>query len=144
MTDIVLAPADVPGAELQEPFEKHTVPALKWWLACRGVATPSSSKKSAFIVTMSASFYLVTRKAVKQNMGDFGMTVPTHGIVTRKMKRVKARLHRICNTQSESELTRSHKKEETEDCFTLNSLQLFFCDRQTTLVAWHSPFIRVA
>ena len=49
MTDVLLAPADIPGAKLQEPFEKHTVPALKWWLACRGVAMPSSSKKAALI-----------------------------------------------------------------------------------------------
>ena len=49
MTDIVLAPADIPGAELQVRFEQHTVPALKWWLVCRGVAMPSSSKKAALI-----------------------------------------------------------------------------------------------
>ena len=49
MTDVVLALGDIPGAELQEPFEKHTVQSFKWWLACRGVAMPSSSKKAALI-----------------------------------------------------------------------------------------------
>jgi hypothetical protein len=46
---VELFPADIPGAELQEPLEKHTVPALKWWLTCRNCSVPSSSKKSALI-----------------------------------------------------------------------------------------------
>ena len=32
---------DIPGAILTEPLEKSTVPALKWWLLCRGIQAPS-------------------------------------------------------------------------------------------------------
>ncbi len=32
-----LTAADIPGAELGEPLEGHGVPALKWWLTCRGI-----------------------------------------------------------------------------------------------------------
>jgi len=28
---------DIPGASLSEPFESHTIPALKWWLLCQGI-----------------------------------------------------------------------------------------------------------
>ena len=30
-------PADVLGADLCEPYDKNTVPALRWWLLCRGI-----------------------------------------------------------------------------------------------------------
>ena len=43
--DIELTPSDIPGASLSEPFEAHTLPALRWWLKCRGdVAVPTSWK----------------------------------------------------------------------------------------------------
>ncbi len=28
------------GAELSEPWDKHPVAALKWWLLCRGLHHP--------------------------------------------------------------------------------------------------------
>ena len=33
-TKITLSPSDIPGAELSEPYEKHPVVALCWWLLC--------------------------------------------------------------------------------------------------------------
>jgi hypothetical protein len=35
--EMTLCAADIPGAELAEPFEKHPVPSLRWWLLCRGI-----------------------------------------------------------------------------------------------------------
>ena len=35
-------PEDIPGADVSEPFEQHTVSALHWWLLCRGIKVPSS------------------------------------------------------------------------------------------------------
>ena len=29
---VTLSPADIPGADLSEPFNRHTVPDLRWWL----------------------------------------------------------------------------------------------------------------
>ena len=46
---VTLTPADVPGADLCEPYDKHTVPALRWWLLCRGIEAPSSWKKQQLI-----------------------------------------------------------------------------------------------
>jgi hypothetical protein len=43
--DVMLGPADIPGADLNEPFETHVVPALRWWLLCRGIGSSSSSRK---------------------------------------------------------------------------------------------------
>ena len=45
----VLCAADIPGAELSKPFDKHTVAALRWWLLCRGIKAPSSWKKAQLI-----------------------------------------------------------------------------------------------
>ena len=42
---ITLEPSDIPGAALEEPFEAHTMPALRWWLLCRDIKAPVSSKK---------------------------------------------------------------------------------------------------
>jgi len=28
---------DIPGAHDDEPFEAHSVAALRWWLLCRGI-----------------------------------------------------------------------------------------------------------
>ena len=47
--DVVLTPADIPGADLSEPFESHAMPALRWWLLCRGISAPSSWKKKKLI-----------------------------------------------------------------------------------------------
>ena len=38
--DITLTSSDIHGADLEEPFEKHNLQALRWWLLCRG-AQPS-------------------------------------------------------------------------------------------------------
>ena len=46
---VVLSVADIPGADLREPFEKHTVAALRWWLLCRGFKAPTSWKKQQLI-----------------------------------------------------------------------------------------------
>ena len=47
--DVVLIPADIPRADLSEPLESHTMPALRWWLLCRGITAPASWKKKQLI-----------------------------------------------------------------------------------------------
>ena len=34
--EITLTPWDIPGADLSEPFDKHTVSQLRWWACCVG------------------------------------------------------------------------------------------------------------
>ena len=46
---VVLTAEDIPGAELSVPYETHPVPALKWWLLCRGIKAPSSWRKRQLI-----------------------------------------------------------------------------------------------
>ena len=41
---VKLTAVDIPGAGLSDPFEAHAIPALRWWLLCRGIAAPQSSK----------------------------------------------------------------------------------------------------
>ena len=43
--EVVLLHTDIPGAELSEPLEKHTVAALRWWLMCRGIKAFTSIRK---------------------------------------------------------------------------------------------------
>ena len=40
---------DIPGAMLNEPFNKHTIPELRWWLLCRRVTVQTSLKKAEII-----------------------------------------------------------------------------------------------
>ena len=40
---------DVPGASLDEPMEKQSVPALKRWLLCRGIEVPSNTRKKQLV-----------------------------------------------------------------------------------------------
>ena len=47
--EVRLTAADIPGAELSEPLEKHPVAALRWWLLCRGVIVPTSVRKKELI-----------------------------------------------------------------------------------------------
>ena len=47
--DVELTESDIPGASLNEPLDRHTIPELKWWLLCRGVTVSSSIKKSQLI-----------------------------------------------------------------------------------------------
>ena len=46
---VVLTAADIPRTELSVPYEAHPVPALKWWLLCRGIKAPSSWSKQQLI-----------------------------------------------------------------------------------------------
>ena len=47
--EVVLLPADIPGAELSEPLEKHPVAALRWWLLCRGIKVSTSVRKKDLV-----------------------------------------------------------------------------------------------
>ena len=46
---VELTEHDIPGAQLNEPLESATFPALRWWLLCRGVQALSSWKKAQLI-----------------------------------------------------------------------------------------------
>ncbi len=46
---VTLVVSNNPGAELVEPLDKHTVAALRWWLLCRGIKLPTSTKKKDLI-----------------------------------------------------------------------------------------------
>ena len=46
--DVETTESDIPGASLNEPLDRHTIPELKWWLLCRGVTVSSSIKKSTY------------------------------------------------------------------------------------------------
>ena len=43
---VVRTAEDIPRAEL---YMTHPVPALKWWLLCRGIKAPSSWRKRQLI-----------------------------------------------------------------------------------------------
>ena len=46
---VSLSAADIPGAYLSEPYETHAVPALRWWLLCRGLKVPTGWRKHQLI-----------------------------------------------------------------------------------------------
>ena len=45
LKSVILTSSDIPGAKLDEPFCKHTVVSLRWWLLCRRITAPTSWKK---------------------------------------------------------------------------------------------------
>ena len=49
MTQVELDEAFVPGAQLEESLEAHTVEALHMWLVCHGVEVSGSLKKAQLI-----------------------------------------------------------------------------------------------
>ena len=46
---VKLTASDIDGAQLDEPFDKHTVSSLRWWLLCRGIKASTSWKKSELV-----------------------------------------------------------------------------------------------
>ena len=42
---VVQLTVDVPGALLEEPMDKHSIPASKRWLLCHGIEMSSSVRK---------------------------------------------------------------------------------------------------
>ena len=46
---VSLSAADIPGAYLSEPYETHAIPALRWWLLCRGLKVPTGWRKHQLI-----------------------------------------------------------------------------------------------
>lgn len=55
---VTLSPADIPGADLSEPLNRHAVPDLRWWLLCRGIKVPTSWKKKQLVNRYVASAVL--------------------------------------------------------------------------------------
>jgi len=48
-TQVTLATDDIPGSKFSEPFNKHTVVELCWWLLCCGIEAPTSWKKARLV-----------------------------------------------------------------------------------------------
>ena len=46
---VKLTEADIPGARLEEPLDKHNMSALRWWLQCHGIKFLTSWKKEKLI-----------------------------------------------------------------------------------------------
>ena len=46
---VELTEDDIDGAKLDEPLEKHNILSLKYWLLCRGIKSPSATKKAALM-----------------------------------------------------------------------------------------------
>ena len=46
---VQLTAQDVPGAQLDEPFDKHTMAKLRHWLLCRGIKAPTAWKESRLV-----------------------------------------------------------------------------------------------
>ena len=46
---VELTEADIPGLFLSEPFDRHTIPKLRWWVLCRGIQAPTSWKKKRLV-----------------------------------------------------------------------------------------------
>ena len=49
VSSVELTEKDIPGAVLEEPLESVTIPALRWWLLCRGIQVPTSLRKAKLI-----------------------------------------------------------------------------------------------
>jgi len=48
-TQVTLTTDDIPGSKLSEPFNKHTVVELRWWLLCRGIKASTSLRKAQLV-----------------------------------------------------------------------------------------------
>jgi hypothetical protein len=59
--EVFLLPADIPGAELSEPLEKHPVAALRWWLLCRGIKISTSVRKKNLVERLANKVVLLTQ-----------------------------------------------------------------------------------
>jgi len=47
---VQLTETDVPGASLEEPMDKHSIPALRQWLLCRGITEiPTTWRKKQML-----------------------------------------------------------------------------------------------
>ena len=58
-TRVSLTEADIPGAALEEPFEKQNMEALRWWLLCRGIKLPMNANKKTLITRFVIYFYII-------------------------------------------------------------------------------------
>ena len=46
---VVLSEKDIPGVDLDEPLQNHSMPALQWWLLSYGIQDPTIWKKFRLI-----------------------------------------------------------------------------------------------
>jgi len=46
---VQLAAQDIPGAQLDEPFDKHTMAKLCHWLLCHGIKAHTALKKCLLV-----------------------------------------------------------------------------------------------
>ena len=78
---VQLTENDIPGAKLQEPLETHAIPALQWWLLCRGVKAPSSWRKPQ-LIDRSVKYFDLHRLST-------GITLNTKNIMHILMYRIR-------------------------------------------------------
>ena len=96
--EVELNKKDIPGAAISELFECHTIPALQWWLLCRGVKAPTAWKNNQLIsrfempathtmvhfhiiighVKYLTPMLLLLREPIHQDARIFCLRVPTH------------------------------------------------------------------
>ena len=63
---VMLAPADIPGADLKELFKTTSVPALRWWLQFRSLVNSASCK--------NRSYCYITIHILVESRGQCGRT----------------------------------------------------------------------
>ena len=98
-----LSPVDIPGADLTEPFDRHTIPKLRWWVLSRGIKAPTSWKnkhgcsswhlphsKLLQTIQLSSPGTFVCLGAVERHSWIFCPTVSTH--TTPMTRHIKHRL----------------------------------------------------
>lgn len=63
-SSVEVAGADVPGAALDEPLDRHNVAALRWWLQCHGIKPVPSWKKQQLISSFTHALLALLIQAV--------------------------------------------------------------------------------
>ena len=85
---VELTEDDIPGAALHEPLDSHTVPALKWWLVCRGsqwaVFSVPSEVPVAAHSSLQSLYGLVFNLTITSNAS--AEVSPSHGLMNPRAK----------------------------------------------------------
>ena len=60
-SEVTLSPENIPGANLSESYEGHTISALRLWLLCKGNKARTSWKKQELISRYITSLNLLAQ-----------------------------------------------------------------------------------
>ena len=114
---VALTEEDIPGAKLDEPVDRYTIPELKWWLLCRNIKAPASWKKQQLIAygTPNATKIRCSVNRIVSRIMDRSVISGSHIRVLKNVPRCRNDRSQECSQDQSQERSQDRSQERFQD-----------------------------